>query len=131
MLFHPNPLFQAMGGMPDQAKSLLHMVGAVGVALGIEYDRSGVFTFLVPGVVGVLLLLASWISKCSSDRDCYPGFKYACCFFLPGVAVLCGGLFCFLFLERESNYQFVHSAWQISMAVAILFLLPQSPGDQV
>ncbi len=43
------------------------------------------------------------------------------------MAVLCGGLFCFLFLERESNYQFVHSAWQISMAVAILFLLPQSP----
>ncbi len=70
------------------------------------------------------------ISKCSSDRDCYPGFKYTCCFFLPGVAVICGGLFCFLVLERESNYQFVHSAWQISMAVAILFLLPQTPTGQ-
>lgn len=39
------------------------MVGAVGVALGIEYDRSGIFTFLVPGVVGIIILFASWVSK--------------------------------------------------------------------
>ena len=75
----------AMGGVPDQAKSLLHMViylfiffcfenlfihiylfffkvGAIGVALAIEYDRTGVFTFLVPAVVGIFVLLASWVS---------------------------------------------------------------------
>ena len=41
-----------------------------------------------------------------------------------------GGLFMFVFLERETNYQFVHSAWHVSMALAILFLLPRSPlGD--
>ena len=37
------------------------MVGAIGVALGIEYDRSGIFTFLVPGVIGILILFASWV----------------------------------------------------------------------
>jgi len=120
----------AMGGVPDQAKSLLHMVGAIGVALAIEYDRTGVFTFLVPAVVGIFVLLASWITHCSSDRICYPGLKYACCFFLPGIATIIGGLFMFVFLERETNYQFVHSAWHVSMALAILFLLPRSPiGD--
>ena len=51
----------AMGGLPDQAKSLLHMVGAIGVALAIEYDRTGVFTFLVPAVVGIFVLLSSWV----------------------------------------------------------------------
>ena len=38
------------------------MVGAVGVALAIEYDRSGVFTFLVPGAIGILLLVGAWVS---------------------------------------------------------------------
>ena len=35
-----------------------------------------------------------------------------------------------MILEQESNYQFVHSAWHISMAVAILFLLPQTPPEE-
>ena len=39
------------------------MVGAVGVALAIEYDRSGVFTFLVPGAIGILLLVGAWVSQ--------------------------------------------------------------------
>ena len=38
-------------------------VGAIGVALAIEYDRTGVFTFLVPAVVGIFVLLASWVSQ--------------------------------------------------------------------
>ena len=38
------------------------MVGAVGVALAIEYDRSGIFTFLVPGAIGILLLVGAWAS---------------------------------------------------------------------
>merc|ERR1711899_579659 len=105
------------------------MVGAVGVALAIEYDRTGVFTFLVPAVIGIFILISSWITHCSSDRVCYPGMKYACCFFLPGIATIFGGLFMRVFLEREANYQFVHSACHVAMAVAILFLLPKSPSN--
>ena len=52
----------AMGGLPEQAKSLLHMVGAIGVAMAIEYDRTGVFTFLVPAVVGIFVLVSAWVS---------------------------------------------------------------------
>ena len=52
----------AMGGLPEQAKSLLHMVGAIGVAMAIEYDRTGVFTFLVPAVVGIFVLVSAWVN---------------------------------------------------------------------
>ncbi len=38
------------------------MVGAIGMALAIEYNRAGVFTFLVPAVIGVFILLSSWVS---------------------------------------------------------------------
>jgi hypothetical protein len=70
------------------------------------------------------------VSHCSAERICYPGLKYTCCFFLPGVTVICGGLFCFVFLEKDSNYQFVHSTWHASMAVSILFLLPNTPAEK-
>jgi hypothetical protein len=39
------------------------MVGAIGLALAIEYNRNGVFTFLVPAVMGFVILLASWVGK--------------------------------------------------------------------
>ena len=42
------------------------MVGAVGVALAIEYDRSGIFTFLVPGGIGILLLVGAWVRSRSN-----------------------------------------------------------------
>ena len=44
------------------SKTLLK-VGAVGVALAIEYDRTGVFTFLVPAVIGIFILISSWVSN--------------------------------------------------------------------
>ena len=119
----------AMGALPEQIRSLLQIVGAVGVALGVEYDRHGAFTFLVPGLLGVLVLVVSWVSRCSAERQCFPGFKYICCFFLPGLGILTGGLFCFVVLEHDSNYQFVHSAWHVAMAISIIFFLPQSPSE--
>jgi hypothetical protein len=49
------------------------MVGAVGMALGIEYDRSGVLTFLVPGVIGIFILIGSWVSSNNNLKyfNCY------------------------------------------------------------
>ena len=69
------------------------------------------------------------VHKCSTDRACFPGIKYICCFFLPGLAILTGGLFCFVVLEHDNNYQFVHSVWHVAMAISIIFFLPQSPVD--
>ena len=52
----------AMGALPEQARSLLQIVGAVGVALAVEYDRHGAFTFLVPAALGICILIGSWVS---------------------------------------------------------------------
>ena len=95
----------AMGGPPEQIKSLLQIVGAVGVALAVEHDRHGAFTFIVPALLGIIVLIGSWVHKCSSERACFPGLKYMCCFFLPGLGILTGGLFCFVALEHDTNYQ--------------------------
>ena len=51
----------AMGSLPEQIKSLLQIVGAVGVALAVEYDRNGALTFIVPALMGILVLIGSWV----------------------------------------------------------------------
>ena len=38
------------------------MAGAVGLSLAIEYNRTGIFTFMVPAAMGLVILLASWVS---------------------------------------------------------------------
>lgn len=40
------------------------MAGAVGLALAIEYNRTGIFTFMVPAAMGLVILLASWVNIC-------------------------------------------------------------------
>ena len=86
-------------------------------------------THVAPLKLTILMFLKQ-VSHCSAEQICYPGLKYTCCFFLPGVAVICGGLFCFVFLEKDTNYQFVHSTWHASMAVSILFFLPNTPAEK-
>ena len=48
--------------LTPQNRSLLHMAGAVGLSLAIEYNRTGIFTFMVPAAMGLVILLASWVN---------------------------------------------------------------------
>ena len=78
---------------------------------------------MAPSIMAVGLRMRK--TKFWTQNDTYWYIHALHYFFYP-----IGGLFMFVFLERETNYQFVHSAWHVSMALAILFLLPRSPlGD--
>jgi transmembrane protein 8A/B len=58
----------AMSELPPALTSLMHMAGAITVALGIEYDRYGLVTFMVPVVSGLVTLIISWVSADKSAR---------------------------------------------------------------
>ncbi|GAB6028880.1 hypothetical protein CHUAL_004680 [Chamberlinius hualienensis] len=119
----------AMADLPQKIYSVLHMAGAVGVALGVEYDRTGLWVFIVPSVTGLVILTTSWIWHCKQQNGCYPEKKvwFLCLF--PGVLLSSAGLACFAFLETEDNYQYIHSGWHAAMALCIVFLLPKSQSQ--
>lgn len=50
-----------MAKLPDKAQNFVHMVGAVGVALGVEYDRTGLWVFVLPTGIGLVILVTSWV----------------------------------------------------------------------
>lgn len=114
----------AMADVPPTAKSLLHMAGAVGVALGTEYDRTSLSVFMVPTILGLVLMGGRWAFRCRAQRACYPHKSYWIFCFPPGAVLVLVGVVCFSFLQTRSNYKYVHSAWHSMMAVAIMFVLP-------
>ncbi|KAJ9589292.1 hypothetical protein L9F63_017501 [Diploptera punctata] len=119
----------AMSDVGTTLKSIAHMAGAVGIALGTEYNRTSLWVLVVPALVGIAIMTQSWIWRCKSLRSCYPSVKYWKFYFPPGVLLVTVGLVCYSFLQTKQNYKFVHSAWHIIMALAIIFLLPARKQD--
>ncbi|KAJ8305317.1 hypothetical protein KUTeg_015862 [Tegillarca granosa] len=114
----------AMARIKDGLRSFLHMLGALCLALGVEYDRHGLWVFVVPAVTGVIIMFISWIVQCQKRKSCYPTKWRYVKFLLPGVLLAGTGLVIFAFLETEENYKYTHSAWHVVMALCIIFLLP-------
>ncbi|XP_050480954.1 post-GPI attachment to proteins factor 6-like isoform X2 [Bombus huntii] len=50
---------------------------------------------------------------------------------LTGLTLAIVGLLLFSLVETEANYQYVHSAWHMIIAISLIFLLPPSRLEQV
>ena len=59
----------AMSDLGETMTSLAHMAGAVGIALGIEYDQTGLWVFVIPVLSGVFILLISWVSRLTLEES--------------------------------------------------------------
>ncbi|XP_042217119.1 post-GPI attachment to proteins factor 6-like isoform X2 [Homarus americanus] len=114
----------AMADLPHSLYSLLHVAGALIVALGVEYDRTGLWVFVVPSASAFVIMASSWVWHCKHQRGCYPSRHYWLTCLLPGVLLAASGLICYAFFETHDNYYYVHSVWHATMALAILCLLP-------
>jgi hypothetical protein len=121
----------AMSNIRRALKSVAHMSGAVGIALGTEYNRTSLWVLVVPALVGIAVMTQSWVWQCKAQRSCYPSKRYWKLYFPPGVLLVTVGLVCYSFLQTKQNYKYVHSAWHIIMALAIIFLLPSKKQEGV
>ncbi|XP_067124173.1 transmembrane protein 8B-like isoform X3 [Centruroides vittatus] len=115
----------AMAKLSPTLQSLCHMLGAVGLALGVEYDRTGLLVFIIPAGTGLVIIIISWIWQCHQQHACYPRKRIWFLCLLPGILLAVSGLIMFAFFETEENYAYVHSAWHATMALSALFLLPE------
>ncbi|XP_022087178.1 transmembrane protein 8A-like isoform X2 [Acanthaster planci] len=120
----------AMARLPVPLRHSLEILGAFGLALGTTYNRFSLWAAAVPVGVGMGVLLISWARRWYKRRRCYPTTKWRwLLFILPGTAIIITGLCLYAFLETSDNYQYVHSAWHVAMAIGVLFLLP--PRERV
>ncbi|KAL3869229.1 hypothetical protein ACJMK2_041937 [Sinanodonta woodiana] len=116
--------------IPKTVKSFLHAMGFLGLAIGVEYDRHSLWVFVVPATLGILAMVVSWIVQCRKRRQCYPSKLRYLKHLIPGVILAGVGLIIFAFFETNDNYKYLHSAWHISVALSVVFLLPQREPKQ-
>lgn len=120
----------AMAGIPPHIASTLHMMGVLIVAVGVEYNRTGLLVFIIPFGLGVVIPVATWSIRCCRRRGCIHLQYSLFLLLLPGVFLAIVGLILFAFIETEANYQYVHSAWHIVIALSLVFLLPKKCSQQ-
>lgn len=139
----------ALSDLPEYLRSLAHMVGALGIAFGVEYNRTGLWVFIAPFAASIVIMTSSWVRRpssfwfvmlpldspsftsrifqihhCRQQKVCYPEKKRWLLGILPGVILAGSGLILFAFFETKQNYAYVHSAWHVATALSILVLLP-------
>ncbi|XP_064477187.1 post-GPI attachment to proteins factor 6-like [Ornithodoros turicata] len=121
----------AMAGLPPTLTSISHVLGALGVALGVQCQRTSLWVFVVPAAFGIALLMLSWTHHCCHRRSCYPSKRRWLTSLLPGTLLAATGLSLFAFVETEDNYKYIHSTWHIAISLSITFLLPAQQNHRV
>lgn len=114
----------AMADLPQTFSSIAHMIGALGIALGVEYQRTGIWVFIIPVMTGIVIMLFSWGRKCYYSKACFPVKVKWLLSLLPGTILAAVGLILFAFVETEDNYKYVHSVWHMVIALSVIFFLP-------
>ncbi|XP_050583175.1 transmembrane protein 8B-like isoform X4 [Bombus affinis] len=119
----------AMAEIPIRFVSLCHMFGVLIIAFGVESNKTSLTSILVPLGMGIMIPMGTYAYRCFHLRrlkkpDRIPKL-------LAGLTLAVVGLLLFSLVETEANYQYVHSAWHMIIAISLIFLLPPSRLEQI
>lgn len=69
----------AMADMAPVWSQLVNVAGAMSVALGVEYDRTGLWVFVVPVTTAFVCMAASWVGvETGGDFGFMRGTEWRC-----------------------------------------------------
>ncbi|ODM99932.1 Transmembrane protein [Orchesella cincta] len=115
----------ALAKSPPKYDSSLYMLGAVVIAIGVEYNRTGLMVFVFPFALGISIPISVWSYRSIKNRSIIVPPLSNVLLFLPGVVLGAAGLVLFAFVETEDNYRYTHSAWHVIIALSLVYLLPK------
>lgn len=116
----------AMAELPIAMVPLCHMTGVFVITFGVQIDRMCLINILIPLSLGIIIPIFTHAYRIFQSRKCKkPSRKI-----LLGLLLAMTGLLLYSLIETEKNYQYVHSAWHICMAISLIFLLPSAKSKQ-
>lgn len=95
----------ALAKSPPKYDSALYMLGAVVIAIGVEYNRTGLMVFVFPFALGISIPISVWSYRSIKNRSIIVPKLTSVLLFLPGVFLGGAGLVLFAFVETEDNYR--------------------------
>ncbi|XP_074640819.1 post-GPI attachment to proteins factor 6-like isoform X2 [Tubulanus polymorphus] len=113
-----------MAKLQPVLRSSFHTFGILLIAMGVYWDRHGIWIFLVPVITAVLIMITSWGVRMYRSKSLFPSKKRYLFHILPGICLAGIGLVLFAFVETDDNYFYVHSIWHVLLSTSIIFLLP-------
>ncbi|XP_017879327.1 post-GPI attachment to proteins factor 6-like isoform X1 [Ceratina calcarata] len=119
----------AMAEIPIRFVSLCHMFGVFIIAFGVESNKTGLASILVPLGMGIMIPMGAYAYRCFQLKKWKKPDQVSK--LLTGLTLAIIGLLLFSLIETEANYQYVHSAWHMIIAISLVFLLPPSRLEQV
>ncbi|XP_012280579.1 post-GPI attachment to proteins factor 6 isoform X2 [Orussus abietinus] len=112
----------AMAELPPKFVSLCHMLGVLIIAFGVESNRTGLCSIMVPLSMGIMIPMAVYMYRCYKIRRWR--WPRGAGKLLMGLSLALSGLLLYSLVETEENYFYVHSAWHMIIALSLVFLLP-------
>ena len=95
--------------------------------MAVEVNMDSIYTFLIPSMLGVAILLLSLANSCFHHRKCCPDTKHFLLQFLPGLAIGGAGLASTTLLPSSPpDTAFTHAAWHVARGVVMGLCLPRS-----
>ncbi|KAJ8925288.1 hypothetical protein NQ315_009117 [Exocentrus adspersus] len=115
----------AIADLSPLVTSMCHMAGAIILAFCTNIDRTALWIFTFPVLIGVAIMSVSWYLKYKKIRQRFVQKRYIYVNIPVGTVLVAVGLTMYAFLQTEDNYKYLHSLWHIIMAVAIIIVLPK------
>lgn len=95
----------ALNRTEHEYDSVLYVFGAVLIAIGVEYNRTGLLVFVLPFAIGLAYILSAWGYRSYKRRAIIIPKVGRLLLFLPGVFLGASGLILFAFVETIENYR--------------------------
>lgn len=114
----------AMAYLNDNLSWILHISGCIVLAFCTTYDKTALWVFLLPSLVGLVIIAISWFWHYKKIGSLFPSKKYLCIILPIGATVVVIALITYALLQTQSNYKYLHSFWHLMMAIGVIILLP-------
>ncbi|CAH8661403.1 unnamed protein product [Schistosoma guineensis] len=113
-----------IAAIPMKYTQCAFIIGALLLTVAVQIVRYSIGIILVPLIIGLIIILYSWINFCIKLKSLFPPIQWWIISFIPGVLFATIGASMFFHGQSTHNYTKHHSIWHILIGLSLACFLP-------